>query len=342
MKRGAPDNRSMHPSRASLLLIAAALAGCATPPAAVLAHAPAAPAPMVTLEQVPTVSLIPEPALPAQVLALKADAVEVEADGQAHALGATAKSTWQELLSALLTGDRTLLPGVLPAYPTLPAADLAAAAARGAGQTLEHACISNGTPGKFSEPVGLVVHGTPAAFKAALGGQDWVEANDRSPWNFVKMAGSVITRLWNEEAAPVSAMYLDGKLPLYALNKNSNFVIARDHLRVYQGAGDRLDVAATRDVAATVTFHHPQAGTSIFKPKLQLPSFGHQTDDDCDRERDLVMQDLLASGQVVSWRIVAGQLTSLATVKPQADGSLLVGHYHTDGQVYEVWLDARP
>jgi hypothetical protein len=338
------DNRIMHPSPAPWLVSLAVLAGCATPPPATLAQVPLAAAPAVasvTLELEPTVSLVPEPPVPDQVLALKGDGVESEGAGEVHALDAKVQSTWRDLLHAVRTGDRTLLPGVLPPYPTLPADEVAAALARGAGRQIDHACISAG-PNRFSEPVGLVVHGTPAAFKAALEGQTWVEANARSPWNYVKMAGSVITRLWNEEAAPVSAMYLDGKLELFALNKNSDYVLARDHMRVYAGTGDVLNVAATRDLAATVTFHHPLAGSTVWKPKLQAPSFGHHTDDECDLERDLVMADLLASGQVRDWAIVQGHLTSPASVKQLADGSWMVGHYHTDGMVYEVWLGTSP
>ncbi|MDB5096288.1 MAG: hypothetical protein JWM80_709 [Cyanobacteria bacterium RYN_339] len=329
--------------RLACFTLMALLAGCTSPPNALLAHtAIAAPATQPTVELVPTVSLLPEPPAAGEILRLAADGVQVEdAGGEAHALDVSVQSTWRNLLGAVKSGQRTLLPGVLPPYPTLPTDLVAAATASGTGRELGHGCISSSATGeRFSEPVSMIVHGSPATLKTALRGKQWVEANSRSPWNYVKMAGSVITRLWNEEGAPVSAMYLDGKLELYALNKNSDYVLARDHMRVYVGEGDTLHLATTRDLAATVTFHHPQAGTTAWKPKLEAPSFGHRTDDDCDHERDLVMTDLLASGLVRDWAIVAGHLTSPANVKQLADGTWMVGHYHTDGRVYEVWLDA--
>jgi hypothetical protein len=238
-------------------------------------------------------------------------------------------------VGALRSGERTLLPGTLPPYPELDAALRAEAATRGLGRELRQGAISSSAnDDHFHEPVGLVVHGDKQQLLTLLAGRGWVKANPRNVWSYLKMAGSVVTRLWNEQGSPVSPMYLDGKLEDYALNKHGDYVLARDHMRVYDQGEAGLAIAATRDLAATVTFHHP---TGIFK--WQAPNFGHATDDECDRERDLVMVDMLASGQVRAWSAVRGKLPESPVVKYQPDGSVQVSHYRSDGLVYEVWLE---
>ena len=57
-----------------------------------------------------------------------------------------------------------------------------------------------------------------------------------------------------------------------------------------------------------------------------------------DRERDLIMRDLLASGQVTTWASVQGQRPAGLEGSPLPTGDLSVHQYRTDGRVYEVRL----
>ena len=243
--------------------------------------------------------------------------------------------TWRRLWHALVSGERTVLPGRMPPYEAPDAQALAAARRRGDGRTLPQGFLggpAGADPTDTDEPVTLVVRGSRAQLAAALRSQGWVEAAGRTPLAYLGQALSVVTRWSPFPQGPVSEMYLDGQLPVLAFSKHSDYNLARDHLRVFALGPDpvtgeaRWAIAATRDTGATVRLRPRQL------------EFGHQIDPDLDRERDLVMHDLLASGRVATWAAVPGVRGQGAQQRPAPDGRLQVNQYVTDGRVYDVAL----
>lgn len=360
--------------RVFTILGAMALAGCGSLPTARLATAMPqsaradgagrAAVPVASgvlgpsVELAPAVALVPA-AVPAEPLAttvvqsIVGDAQQADDAGDGSrrlsvaSVDASALSTWKSLITAAKTGQRTLLSGQLPPYPALDAAVLAAAVARGKGHSVPQPCLHDAPGGSRPfEPVTLVVHGARADVEAVLAHRGWIQADPRSTWSYLKMAGSVVTRLWNERSAPVSAMYIDGKSELFAMNKNSDYVLSRDHMRVYPASvdesadGPAWQIAATRDLAASVTIHHPSRAAGSWHPTFQKPSFGHESDRDTDGERDLIMSDLLASGRVADWRVDTGLPPTEPGIHVSPDGTVTFGSHQTDGHVYEVWLSS--
>jgi hypothetical protein len=155
---------------------------------------------------------------------------------------------------------------------------------------------------------------------------------------------AAVTRFDRVTEGPVSSMYLDGKLPVMVFSKNSDYNLARDHMRVYALGKDpatgkeRWGIAATRDTAATVTLKKPvHDGPMPWDWSMETPGFGHETDHDLDGERDLIMSDLLATRRVKGWAAVEGVAPG-AKVEKLAGGKQKLNQYVTDGRVYEVTL----
>jgi hypothetical protein len=253
--------------------------------------------------------------------------------------------TWSRLYQAAKTGQRTLLPGQMPAYPTLEPGALAIAIAAGKGQQVAQPYLQDNAQHRgSSEPVTLLLTSSRQDLEQALKQQGWTQNHARTPLNYIRQGLSVLTRYNRVSDGPVSKQYLNGKLEDLAFSKNCDYNLSRDHMRVYrQGtdAGSGLPVwaiAATRDVAATVTLKEPKRnGLLPWNWTWRAPSFGHNTDPNVDGERDLIMHDLLATGQVKEWQAVDGKPTGPAW-KRQKDGSVQVGSYTSDGKVYRVKL----
>lgn len=220
----------------------------------------------------------------------------------------------------------------LPPYRTLPEGALAAAKARSVGLEAPQPRIV--TPsGKPSEPVSLYVTGTRAELAKALERQGWVPASPLTAVSAIQTALSILDRVtglnrlipYDDTHSPVSDMYLYGRKPDLVLEKNDHYNLGRDHMRIWdtgrKGAGGRpiWAIAATRDVALGIDFPRKNGW--------------HATDPNIDLERNQIMADLLGSGQTRSWSVAKGQL--LPGEPPPSD------HYQTDGNVFEVVLEAR-
>lgn len=240
---------------------------------------------------------------------------------------------WEAVLSAIVTGKKEFAPGTMPAYPTLDPALRAAAEARGQGRSEPARYISGNAAGTQPlEPADLVVSGTREQLLAAFESQGWVTVQPHTAWNLFKLGVSVLTRLWNDEAAPVSELYLNGRIEDFALEKDSDYVLSRDHLRAYalDATGTRWAIAASRDIAVTVAFKHPSfSGWKVWKIHWPTPDLSHAADLHCDAERDLVLLDLLKSGRLKAWDAVPTMPSALTTPSP----------YTTDGESYELTLD---
>lgn len=257
--------------------------------------------------------------------------------------------TWKLVGQAAKSGERTLLPGRMPAYPKLDPALLAQAKAAGQGRTLPQGFLSDDNGGKH-EPVNFVIRGSQDDLFRALKSQGWVKAKDASAGTMIKVGLGVLFRTSKETGAPVSNMYLNGKKPDFAFNKNSDYNMGRDHMRVYhqgkdpQTGEDVWAVASTRDNAISLTVKRPIKNDSPFPWKWtwQAPGFGHQTDHAIDGERDLIMHDLLKSGLVRDWAAVNAQVPSDIRKVRKADGTFEVSKYTTDSQIYELRLGPAP
>ena len=249
---------------------------------------------------------------------------------------------WGWVLKALWTGKEVLLPGRVPPYQTPGAAAIREAAKRGEGRTIPQPFSTDKSGAKPMDPVNLVVTGSREALVKALESQGWVLADKRTVWSYVKTGLSVLTRLFDYDPAPVTGLYLNGKVEDMAFNKNVDFNHSRDHFRVYHlgkdaSGQDRWAIAATRDTALSLQVHYPKKdGPKLWDWSFKAPYFGHAVDTAVDGERDLVMHDLLASGLVQDWALVKGQ-RSLPS-HPLPDGRVQVERFQTDGKVYEVSL----
>jgi hypothetical protein len=217
----------------------------------------------------------------------------------------------------------------LPPYEKLPAGALQQAEARGKGQTYKQECITP-ADGNLCEPVTMTIAGTKEQVEQALEKQGWAKADKLNVWNSTKATFSMFDKIlgldhiinYNYKASPMTVMHLHGKEQVMAFSKNNDHHTGRDHLRVFDsGKKDAQgrtiwEVAATRDTALN----------------MQVPSMakGHETDNNLDPERDMIMADLLKSG-VKSWKAVQG------TMSPETQAHVN-STYQTDGKVFQVTL----
>jgi hypothetical protein len=232
-----------------------------------------------------------------------------------------------------LLPDRISFRPKLPPYTEIPAAERARALVRGQGQAHVQPAIDGGE-GDSHEPVSLYVTGTQEELQAALEAQGWSKAHELSLASGVLTVLSMLDRItsfrhifdFNFKGSPVSDMYLHGNRSVAAFNKNNQHNLARDHLRVFATSEKSPDgrpvwaIAASRD-------------DGMHLQPRKFDGF-HSIDKAIDRERDLVMADMLASGNVADWRIVAGAQSA-------ADAAHFVKSYVTDNKVYLVDLKTR-
>jgi hypothetical protein len=195
--------------------------------------------------------------------------------------------------------------------------------------------------------VNLTVRGSKEDLVEAFKRQGWMMSPALGLRNNLKMAGKFLLGTERAVNGPVSNMYVNGKPAEMAFSKNDDYNAGRDHLRVFDGGtdpktGEQIwQIAATRDVAATITTKHPEWHGLM--PDFYAPTTGHRTDPEIDRERDLIMHDLLASGLVSDWAAVKGDRPEGDT--PEAtlpDGRVQLGGRKTDGRVYDVTLKPKP
>lgn len=243
---------------------------------------------------------------------------------------------------SIKTGEAQRVVAELPAYPKLEAGLLAEARKKAEGQTIAQPFIKNSpkAPGS-KEPVNIVVAGSKQELIDALKKAGWRQAPGRTTENFLKMGLKTLLGTEEDTNGPVSAKYLDGNSEVMAFNKNDDFNVGRDHLRIFPAAPDpatghqRWRIAATRDLSMNVGM--PKLRFDGLKPELVGANFGHTSDRAIDGERDLILQSLLDAGVVSDWRAVKGE--PLGQADKQPDGTYkLNGEWKTDGYVYDISL----
>jgi hypothetical protein len=170
--------------------------------------------------------------------------------------------------------------------------------------------------GAQGDMVNMVVVASEDTLKATFAQAGWLNAD---PIKFTTVARMAQAGLFagHYPTAPMSALYLYGRIQDLAYQKNTVGISARDHLRVWrtpvQDAQGRpyWAVAATKDVA--VKFAHG------------MPT--HRISPAIDEERRLVMDDFKATGRVVREDMVPVLPTGFQGKNGEDDP------YTTDGQV---------
>ena len=258
------------------------------------------------------------------------------------ALGAVKKEAEAALASAAKSGtplnraldqvlpEKYVAHAALPGYTPLPAAELDAAKAR-SGDLTHPLGVIRDPHGGMHEPLSLEVSGTRSQLVRALKQAGWVQAEPATRGAQLRtdlslaLAGTGLSKRvdLDEKNSPVSAMLVNGKPQVLSFEKNDDHHQGRDHLRIYPtGRTDARGrpvwaIAATRDVQYTLN--------------LRTFKASHQIDHAIDRERDMVMADLLNTGQVADWKVARGQ-------PGPAEAAHLKQAYQTDNNLYLVDL----
>jgi hypothetical protein len=171
---------------------------------------------------------------------------------------------------------------------------------------------------KTSDPVNLVVAGTEAQIRHVFSSQGWKGADKLGAISTAKMIKNTIT-MGDYDTAPMSDLYLYGRVQDMSFQKGWKGTYVRDHLRVWQmPIKDRLGrpfwaIAATKDVAVKWNY------------KELAPT--HQISPDIDAERQVVVDDFLNAGQVK----LRYQLQSLPENYKGVNGG--GDEFYTDGKV---------
>jgi hypothetical protein len=200
-------------------------------------------------------------------------------------------------------------------------------------------CIK-GNQGSLNEPVCMVVAGTREELVKAFEQAGWTQAEKGSIASKVHKDVAELVKLahldklgldYNPQNTEISSAYLRGKAQDLAFNKNDDHHLVRDHFRVYDtGRKDAQgrpvwEIAATRDIA------------SLIDPKTLGLKQGHDIAPEVDRERDMIMADLLKTGLVKDWKVAQGVQTP--EEKANTDAKFTgANHGKIDGRVYMVDL----
>lgn len=219
---------------------------------------------------------------------------------------------------------------VMPAYTPLTPAQIDAAKVR-SGNLTQPLDVIRDPKGHPHEPLCIQLTGTREQVERAFAKAGWVQAEATTLGAQLRtdlslaVAGTGLSKVidFNEENSPVSPMLVNGKPQEIAFEKNDDHHQCRDHLRLYDtGKTDAQgrsiwQLAATRDVSYTLNLRTFQAS--------------HQIDRAIDRERNMVMADLLNAGVVEDWSVAQG-------VPDAATAKHLERSYQTDNQIFLATL----
>jgi len=176
-----------------------------------------------------------------------------------------------------------------------------------------------GTAGR--DPINLILLGSLPAVDSAFRSADWSPAQ-RTTFGTIAQETEAIVLSSRDSTAPMSHLYYLGRMEDVRFERASPSARARHHVRLWQvdSAGPMWAAAATEDIGVLVS---PRQGEVT-----------HRVAPDVDRERGLLVGDLLAGGCAV--------LDGYTTI-PGADstGTTVAGQgYVTDGKVAVVNVGA--
>ncbi len=171
------------------------------------------------------------------------------------------------------------------------------------------------------DPINLIVVGELAAVDSAFRSADWSLAQ-RSTFGSLARETEAIVLSRRDSTAPMSHLYYLGRMEDVRFERASPSARARHHVRLWlvDTTGALWAAAATEDVGVLVS---PRERTVT-----------HRVAPDVDRERDLLVGDLLAGGcaALEGYATMPGADTTGATVAGQL--------YVTDGRVAVVSVAA--
>lgn len=234
-------------------------------------------------------------------------------------------------VDALLPDQVTIAPK-MPDYTKLDPAERAKAEARSPKDlTYPMPSIRGNTPGAVNEPVALAVSGSKEEILAAMKKAGWTLAENGSLKTTLKKdLAQIVKGLhlpsigidYNPQDTEISKAFLHGRPQDMAFNKNDDHHFVRDHIRVWDSGKKDANGKPIWEIAAT-----RDTGTVLHKNLVQ----GHHIDSAIDKERDMLMADLLNAGTVKDWQVAQG-------VAPAEDAAVQAKKYQTDGKVFQVTL----
>ncbi len=148
-------------------------------------------------------------------------------------------------------------------------------------------------------PINVALIGSARAVGAAVAGSGWVVADPLTPFSTLRLALAALLRR-RYPTAPVSPLYLGGRLPDLAIEREGASIAVRDHARVWQTGrpwgrrGQELWLASvSHDSRVEVLRRH---GVPVGPT--------HQVSPDVDAARGRLVAALRATGQVrrIRWR----------------------------------------
>jgi hypothetical protein len=206
-----------------------------------------------------------------------------------------------------------------PVAPDRLPADLATAVETLLANAPQRASSKEGKPG---DPLNLVVVGRAEQIRPAFQKAGWGEAEKKTSKSIFDTVRAVMDNQGYGQA-PVSQLYLFGRMEDLAFEKMFNTFNKRHHLRLWRtdakspDGGEIWLGAATHDIGIEPT---------------NTGSISHATDPNLDDERSKVGADLAVAGSVAAEKLVTRP-------NPLSEGFTATGgKWHTDGELLAIVL----
>ncbi|WP_199229434.1 LssY C-terminal domain-containing protein [Azospirillum sp. TSO22-1] len=190
-------------------------------------------------------------------------------------------------------------------------------------------CVTNEAGSKNGDPLNLVVVGGLDDAFPAFARRGWHATEEKWTGSIMKVVTSALSgeRYTN---APVSDLYLFGRVQDLALQRARDNIHQRNHLRLWLSPmryhGKQVWVGQiSRDIGSRLTMHSPTFTT-------------HKIDPDVDEARGALMQDMAYSVNLAKLGFVQGVG---AAPRSAPRGNLTTDPYHTDGLRGVLVFDRR-
>jgi hypothetical protein len=191
-------------------------------------------------------------------------------------------------------------------------------------------CVTSQDGSRNGDPLNLVIVGGLEDAFPALVRRGWRPTEEKWFGSIMRMATSA---LYNERYAyaPMSDVYLYGRVQDLALQKARDNIHQRNHLRLWLSAmryhGKQVWVGhISRDIGSRLTFH-----TATFTT--------HKIDPDVDEARAALTEDMAYSQNLAKIGLVRGVG---AASKDAPRGNLTTDPYYTDGFRHVLVFDRKP
>jgi LssY C-terminus len=181
--------------------------------------------------------------------------------------------------------------------------------------------------GAPSDPLNIKIVATGPQLATAFAAAGWYRADEIAVITSMRITLDAILRR-QYPSAPVSSLYLYGRVQDYAFQCPGSSVHERDHVRFWDTGARAKDGrpiwvgAATEDIAVKIS------------RATYLPT--HRIAPDVDRERNMIMRELIESGWVIDQKWEPGYGKPIETKNAAGDP------YFTDGRVAVLALADIP